>query len=72
MMYGLCRKCGKPAIGSYYGGSPGLCYDHFQESRGKSKTKNEQDDQDQIIQKAKELAERTGITLLEAIAIIKK
>jgi hypothetical protein len=68
MMYGLCRKCGKPAIGSYYGGSPGLCYDHFR----KSKTKNEQDDQDQIIQKAKELAERTGITLLEAIAIIKK
>ena len=71
-MFGTCKKCSKPAIGNYYGGSPGLCYDHFNQSEAERKIRNEQDAQDQIIQKAKELSARTGITLLEAIAIIKK
>ena len=71
-MFGTCKKCGKPAIGSYYGGTPGLCYDHFEQSKKDFAEKGKIEAQNKLVAEAKALAERLKISIEAAILILKK
>lgn len=69
-MFGNC-KCGKPNIGSYYGGSPGMCSECFEKEQ-KAQAKNLfKEKNSQLLEMAKNEAKRLGITLSEAILLIK-
>lgn len=64
-----CKKCGKENAGYNPGGMCGNC---ARETENEYREEQSRKQEDVVLSRAKALAERTGITLLEAIAIVKK